>query len=137
MSRNARRPIIVVAEDDEAILELVTVRLELAGYHTIGARDGEHALERVHSTDPAGLVLDIGLPRIDGFGVLSLLRGRDGRACVPTLMLTARHAADDVNRAIELGAWDFLAKPFDTAKLIERVGRMLMRERQPERVCLV
>jgi two-component system OmpR family response regulator len=119
---------IVVADDDDAILELVTIRLELAGFHVSGARTGVEALKRVKSFAPHGLVLDIGLPTIDGFDVLSALKRLGGN--LPVLMLTARHSSSDIGRAMSLGARDFLAKPFDDKQLIERVSRLL--EDQPK-----
>jgi DNA-binding response OmpR family regulator len=135
MSRSPSRTKILIAEDDPIISELLTIRLELAGYHTAVVRDGEEVLDRVSSINPEGLILDIGLPRMDGFEILSLLKGAGGLATLPTLVLTARHAASDVQRAIKLGAWDYLAKPFDDRKLIERVARMLQRKDQLATAC--
>jgi DNA-binding response OmpR family regulator len=122
MSRE-RQQRIVIAEDDEGIRELLTIRLELAGYHTLPARNGVEALEIIQNMDPHGLVLDIGMPILDGFGVLEALRMRPKKLAI--LVLTARHAKEDVRRAIGLGASDYVAKPFDDAELLKRVARML------------
>lgn len=129
MLREARRPRILVAEDDAAILELVTVRLELAGYHVISARDGVAALERAVVGPFAAAVLDVNMPRLDGFGVLQAMRSEATLARVPVLMLTARNAPADVVRARESGADDYMAKPFDDQMLITRVARLVARGR--------
>lgn len=121
----ASRPRIVVAEDDEAVLELVRTRLEIAGYAVSYARNGHAALEVIRSVQPAALVLDLNMPGLDGFGVLTALRSQKTRALLPTLVLTARHAAEDVKRCLSLGAKDYLAKPFKDKDLLIRVGRLV------------
>ncbi len=133
MPRDARRPRVLVAEDDPAILELVTVRLELAGCHVVAARDGMEALERALEGPLAAAVLDVNMPRLDGFGVLHAMRSETTLARVPVLMLTARNAPADVMRAREGGADDYLAKPFDDKMLIARVGRLIARGRASPR----
>jgi two-component system OmpR family response regulator len=116
---------IVVAEDDEAILELLVTRLELAGYQTFVARDGFRALDAIYSTKPQGVVLDIGMPMMDGYDVLASLRANAKIKPVPVLVLTARNGVDDVKKAIALGAKDYLTKPFDDVRLLARVARLV------------
>ena len=125
-----RRPTLMVVEDEPAISELLCTRLEIAGYRVFAARDGLDALARVGDIRPAGIVLDINMPRLDGFGVLEGLRKRPSTAAIPTLVLTARNNTEDVRRAVSLGARDYLAKPFEDAKLLARVKRLL--HRRPE-----
>ncbi len=122
-------PRILVVEDDAAVLELVLTRLDLAGFQTFHARDGIDALNQVAKLRPAGMVLDVNMPRLDGFGVLQRLGERNLISSTPTLVLTARNNQDDVRRAIELGARDYLAKPFKDEQLIARVHRLLKRAR--------
>jgi DNA-binding response OmpR family regulator len=119
------KPLVVVAEDDEAIRSLITIQLDAAGFRTEGVCDGVEALEKIRNAMPAGVVLDIGMPKMDGFGVLEAMQVAGLTVFIPTLVLTARHAEGDVRRAIELGATDFLAKPFDGKMLQSRVRRML------------
>ena len=119
------RPRIVLAEDDEAVLELVRTRLEIAGYAVSYARNGHAALELIRSVQPAALVLDLNMPGLDGFGVLTALRNQKNRVPLPTLVLTARHAVEDVKRCLSLGAKDYLAKPFKDKDLLARVGRVV------------
>ena len=116
---------IFVAEDDRNLLELLTTRLSLAGYETVCGRDGWEALEGVHSTCPAAIVLDVNMPRLDGFGVLRHLGKSPRVAHIPVMMLTARNAPDDIRKALALGARDYLAKPFTDAQLLARLARLL------------
>ncbi|HEV2651838.1 MAG TPA: response regulator transcription factor [Rhizomicrobium sp.] len=119
------KPLIVVAEDDEAIRSLIMIQLDAAGFRTEGVCDGVEALEKIRNAMPAGVVLDIGMPKMDGFDVLEAMQVAGLSIFIPILVLTARHAEGDVRRAIELGATDFLAKPFDGKMLQTRVRRML------------
>ncbi len=123
---------IVVAEDDEAILELVVTRLELAGYQAFIARDGYRALEAIYTNNPHGVVLDVNMPGLDGLGVLRSLRANAKFRTTPVMMLTARKDSDDVLLAMSLGAKDYLTKPFEDAKLLARVARLTTR-RSPAR----
>jgi len=119
---SVRRRILVV-EDDHDVRELIRTRLESAGYEMHIARNGAEALGRIPVVKPHGMVLDINMPELDGFGVLEALKARG--ALFPVLVLTARHAADDVRRAVSLGAKDYLTKPFTEAQLQARVARLM------------
>lgn len=119
------RPLILVAEDDAGVRDVIRTRLEMAGYEIHTARTGVEALKRIHGLKPQGLILDINMPELDGFGVLAALRARPELKFPPTLMLTARHTPDDVHRAVGLGAKDYLTKPFSESQLLARVARLL------------
>jgi two-component system OmpR family response regulator len=125
---DANGPKILIVEDDPSVRDLLTTRLELAGYRTRCANDGADGLKLAASYRPDAMVLDINMPRLDGFGVLSALAKRPG-ASLPVLVLTARNAEDDVRRCLHLGAKDYLAKPFDERQLLARVSRLLRRPR--------
>lgn len=114
---------ILVADDDVAILELVSTRLTLAGYVVLTARNGVEALSRLNERRYDGMVLDLNMPEMDGFGVL-LCMADLGAAAPPTLVLTASHNAADVQKAVKLGARDYLSKPFEDRQLLMRVGRL-------------
>lgn len=129
MASSAARPRIVVAEDDPMVMELITTRLELAGFQTFSARNGSDALSRIAHVRPDGLVLDINMPVLDGFQVLANLKSGAANHRPPTLVLTARNRPEDVKRAIELGARDFIAKPFQDDQLIARVTRLVRKAR--------
>ena len=118
------QPKILVAEDDRAIRELLDIRLSLAGYRVATAKDGQEAIEHL-AGHPRALLLDLNMPRLDGFGVLEWM-GRYGlfKAC-PVMMLTCRNAREDVQRCLQLGAKDYLSKPFNDTILLARVSRLL------------
>jgi two-component system OmpR family response regulator len=120
------KPRIFVAEDDPATLELILIRLNVAGYVTAHARDGEEAVKGIVRTRPAALILDVNMPRVDGFGVMRALRDNPAISSkLPIMVLTARTSPEDVTRAIQLGARDFLSKPFNDTQLLDRVARLL------------
>lgn len=124
LASERRRPRVLIVEDDPMVLELVTTRLDLAGFQTFFARNGREGLSRIRDLRPDVLVLDINMPVMDGFEVLSHLMAVKA-FYPPTLVLTARNRPEDVKVAIGLGARDFLAKPFRDDQLIARVGRLL------------
>lgn len=116
---------IFIAEDDDAILELLRIRLKGAGYDTFYATDGLKAVSEIIKVGPDAIILDIGLPKLDGFGVLREIRNIPRFCKTPIVMLTARHATADVQRAIQAGAQDYLAKPFEVGELLVRLTRHL------------
>ncbi|MDQ7793549.1 MAG: response regulator transcription factor [bacterium] len=118
-------PLILVVDDQEAIVRLVTYNLEQAGYRTISAADGEEALAMVRSHRPDLVILDLMLPVVDGLEVCRRLR-RQGNA-LPIIMLTAKGAEVDRVVGLELGADDYLAKPFSPRELVARIGAVLRR----------
>lgn len=125
---------ILVVEDDEAILELICLRVELAGHHAIPVKSGLQAIHHIDHGAPDAMILDIGLPTADGFSVLRSMAGKGQH--IPTLMLTARKTAKDVCAAMDLGARDYLTKPFDTAIFLEKLDRLLSADSGPTLVML-
>jgi DNA-binding response OmpR family regulator len=121
-------PLILIADDDEDILSLVRVRLERAGYRVNAARNGEEALELARRERPSLAVLDVMMPRLDGFGVLKAFRADPELQSTPVLMLSARVHADDVGRGLDAGADDYLPKPFRADRLLDAVEQLLARE---------
>jgi DNA-binding response OmpR family regulator len=118
------RPTILVVEDDRRIAALVSKNLEAAGFACHEAYDGESALRKLEQLDPALLVLDIMLPGIDGLELTRIVRrDRD----VPILLLTARTTDTDKVLGLEIGADDYLTKPFSTRELVARVRALLRR----------
>lgn len=114
----------VVIEDDEAISALVGTYLEQAGFEVVRECTGEGGLEAVDRRRPRFVVLDLGLPDVDGFELCRQLRG-DGD--VPILILTARDEEADRVIGLELGADDYLTKPFSPRELVARVRAVLRR----------
>jgi len=124
-SRSVSR--LLIADDDELLLELLTTRLELAGYVTYAARDGLQALRCAHEVRPEAMVLDLNMPRADGFEVLQTMARSPRMAQIPVLVLTVRNRPEDVRTAIRLGAKDYLTKPFEDRQLLRRVARLMRR----------
>ncbi len=116
---------LLVVDDDRALREVLRRALTLSGYEVRLAEGGAEALSEVSSTAPDALVLDIGLPDIDGLDVCRLLRREGNR--VPVLMLTARDAVADRIDGLDAGADDYLVKPFDIDELKARLRALLRR----------
>lgn len=123
----ARR--VLVVDDDPNILELIVTRLEIAGFETRRARNGQEALQRLTEFRPEAMVLDINMPVLDGFAVLAHMQAHGLTGKTATMVLTARNNAEDVAKAVRLGARDYLSKPFKDEVLLQRVGRLLSRAR--------
>jgi len=121
---------ILVIEDEPRMLELLRKGLFERGLTVMTAADGETGLETASTVQLDSIVLDIGLPKLDGYGVIRALRSRGLMA--PVLILTARDAEDDIIRGLELGADDFLTKPFSFAELVARLHSITRRRRQEE-----
>jgi len=118
------KPAILIIEDDRRIAALVAKNLEAAGYACTHVDDGDAALAAYDRVHPALVVLDLGLP---GLGGLEITRRLRRESAVPILMLTARSSEADKVLGLELGADDYLTKPFGTSELVARVRALLRR----------
>lgn len=121
---------ILLVDDEQHIIDLAQMYLEQDGFEIISANDGEEALERIFNDNPDLVVLDLMLPKMDGWEVCKQVRMKSD---VPIVMLTARD--DDIDKIVglELGADDYLTKPFNPRELLARVRAILRRiERTPE-----
>jgi DNA-binding response OmpR family regulator len=119
------RPIVLVADDDEDILQLLTFRLERSGYEVIQARNGHEALRLVLDVVPSLAVLDVMMPGLDGLEVTRELRRNAATSTTPVILLTAKAQETDVAGGMAAGADDYVRKPFDARDLAERVDRLL------------
>jgi DNA-binding response OmpR family regulator len=124
MQRMTGRPRVLVVEDDADIAGVLRRSLDKDGYDVRVAGDGEVALEQAGLFEPDAVVLDLGLPKLDGVEVCRRLRG-DGD--VPILILTARDAVDSRVEGLDVGADDYLVKPFEREELLARLRAMLRR----------
>ena len=122
----------VVADDDLEIDALVAAALENYGIHCQIARHGGEALEMTRRLLPDALVLDINMPRLDGFQVLTALKSAPETRRIPVLLLTARRQEADILRGFGLGAEDYVVKPFNPIELVARLKR-LFASREPGR----
>ena len=118
---------ILIVEDEEAIVEVVSRTLRRHGYETASAADGDDALEKAFSLRPDLVILDLMLPKMDGWEVCRRLKADRQTASVPVLMLTARREERDVVEGLEIGADDYMKKPFSLAELAARVKALLRR----------
>jgi diguanylate cyclase (GGDEF)-like protein len=118
---------VLVADDDPDILTVVKINLELDGFEVDTAVDGEDALQRATSNPPNVIILDIMMPRMDGLTALHRLRSQASTASIPIILLTARGLPEDRVRGLELGADDYITKPFDITELAARVRAVLRR----------
>jgi DNA-binding response OmpR family regulator len=117
--------LVLVADDDEDILLLVTTRLRRDGFDIISARSGDEALALVRERRPALAVLDIGMPGLDGVQVLEQIRADDDLRAMVVVLLTAKAQESDVRRGFDAGADAYVKKPFSPADLSARVRELL------------
>lgn len=119
---------ILVVEDEEDISELVCYNLKKAGFTTETAFSGEEALRKLEKSDPELVLLDVMLPNINGFEVLRRIRAEEKFRKISVIMLTAKGSDVDVVKGLELGADDYIAKPFSPSVLIARIKSVLKRK---------
>jgi DNA-binding response OmpR family regulator len=119
------KPVVLAADDDEDILELVAFRLGRSGYTVLQARDGEEGwqIAQEHELDLA--VLDVGMPKMDGLELTRRLRAQEKTSKMPIILLTAWVQESDVERGFEAGANDYIRKPFSPMELVARVQAAL------------
>jgi two-component system, OmpR family, alkaline phosphatase synthesis response regulator PhoP len=118
---------VLVAEDDEGQAELVRRYLEREGHGVTVVQDGRAALDVLRRRRPDLLVLDVMMPRVDGLDVCRIVRSQQALAGLPVLMLTARSTEDDLLLGLDLGADDYMTKPFSPRELMARVRALLRR----------
>jgi len=122
---------ILAVDDEPRVLKLLKINLEPEGYRVLTASDGEEAIRTLESELPDLVILDLMLPQIDGYTVCRLIREF---SAVPIIMLTARSAQVDLIHGFEVGADDYLTKPFSVAELLMRVQAVLRRSKWPEEI---
>ncbi len=126
------KPKILVVDDEPDALEVIAFKLKEAGYIPLTAADGLRAVELVREERPALVVLDLMLPKLDGLEVCKILRRDPATASIPIIMLTARAAEMDRIVGLELGADDYVTKPFSPRELVLRIKKVLARTQQSD-----
>lgn len=122
----ASAPIIVLVEDDEFLRRLYQAKLSQEGFEVKAAEDGEKAVGLVRETLPAAVLLDVGLPKKDGFTVLAELKADPATRSIPVVMLTNSHTQADVTRAHDLGAAGYLIKAhFLPSEVVAKVKSLI------------
>jgi len=129
-SANGRLKKVLLVEDEDALRRVMKDLLEREGFTVFEAADGVIALYEIDRAGPDIVVLDLNLPRLDGYGVLSHLRSRPATANLPVIVLTAKGDEDSEVRVFEYGASDYLTKPFRPRALSARLHALLGRSRE-------
>lgn len=125
---------ILIVDDEEDIIELIKFNLINEGYSTLEAMSGEKAIAIANQKKPDLIILDLMLPGIDGFEVTKYLRKNEKTAYMPIVMLTAKGEESDIVTGLELGANDYISKPFSPKVLIARIRSILRRRAKDERI---
>ncbi len=125
---------ILAVDDDPMALKLVTVALSRAGYEVLTARDGEEALARIEGIQPDLVILDVMMPRMDGYEVCRRLRSKPSTAVIPVMMLTATGTLESKIAGFDAGSDDYMVKPFEPAELEAHVRALLRRRGVPSGV---
>jgi two-component system, OmpR family, alkaline phosphatase synthesis response regulator PhoP len=116
---------VLSVEDERDVLDLIRFHLTRAGYEVLTATSGREALESIRVRRPDLVLLDLMLPDIDGFAVCEILRREPAKATIPIVIVSAWNTNDSRNLGLELGALDYLTKPFSPKVLVERVRSLL------------
>ena len=116
---------ILVVDDEEHIVMILKDSLEFSGFHVVTAFNGEEALEMVAKDHPDLIVLDIGMPKLDGWEVCRRLKGNDATKQIPIIILTAYAQMSDKKKGAALGAERFVSKPCDLTYLVEEINALL------------
>ena len=119
---------ILVVDDEPRMIRFIRMNLDLEGFSVYEAYDGKDALRKLREVMPSLVILDVMMPKMDGFDTLEMMRELSS---VPVIMLTARSDEDDLVRGLELGADDYVTKPFSPRELVSRVRAVLRRTQPP------
>ncbi len=115
---------VLITEDEPNIVESLTFILQRAGYEVTSVADGEAAVRRLRSDPPDIMILDVMLPRLNGFEVLKLVKTDQILKSLPVIILTAKGQAHDRELAEQIGADAFITKPFSNRDIIDQIGRL-------------
>jgi len=127
VTKTRMMPKILVVDDEPDAVELIDFNLKAAGYDVVTAADGNEALKKARSSLPDLIVLDLMLPEVDGLEVCKILRRDPATAAIPIIMVTAKAGEIDRVLGLELGADDYITKPFSPRELVLRVKNLLKR----------
>jgi len=116
---------LLLVDDESDLVQLVCLRLNTAGYEVAVAYDGQEALDRVKQSRPDLIILDLMLPKMDGYKVCRLLKFDERYQKIPVLIFTARAQAEDIKLAMDCGADAYLTKPFEARVLLAKIKELL------------
>jgi DNA-binding response OmpR family regulator len=121
---------VLVIDDDPVILELLRVNFEIEGFDVVCASDGEEGLRLAQSEQPDIVISDIMMPRRDGLQLLNDLKAGPTTADLPVILLSAKAQKSEVQQGLDMGADDYITKPFDPLELIDRLNAVMTRPRR-------
>ncbi len=124
-----QKPLILVVDDDPALVRLVSLNLELDGYQVLSAASGSAAIDLIQKEQPSLVLLDVMMPGMDGFQTCQRIRDFSG---VPIIMITAKGGVEDVVHGLDIGADDYITKPFSITEMLARVKAVLQRAKFPQ-----
>jgi DNA-binding response OmpR family regulator len=116
---------ILVVDDDPVILQLLEVAFEMDGFAVLTAADGEEGVRRARDDRPDAIVSDVMMPKLSGLDLVKALKADPDTASIPIVLLTAKAQQADVAAGLEIGADEYVTKPFEPLDLVERVNRLL------------
>jgi len=116
---------ILIIEDDRDIVNLVKLTLELEGFEVFAAFDGQEGWERIESQRPDSILLDLRLPKLDGFQVLKRLKSNQATSRIPIVILTATAQKKSIARGLAAGADAYITKPFEPLELVQKICQVL------------
>jgi len=116
---------IAVIDDEGCIARLLCIELKTEGYDVVTAGDGEAGLKLIQEEKPDLVLLDLMMPKMNGFEVLEVLRANVETRDVSVVLLTAKNSVHDIQKALELGIEDYIVKPFHAELLVKRIGRLV------------
>ena len=116
---------ILIVDDEVQLVEMVKMRLEAAGYEVISAYDGQEGFDKAKRDKPDLIILDLMLPKMDGYKVCGLLKNDARYSKIPIIMFTARVQEEDVRLGKDLGAEEYVTKPFDPKVLLSKIKELL------------
>ncbi len=119
---------ILVVDDEPDVLALLTLMIKSQGYNVITASDGQEALEKARKEAPNLILLDVMLPKMDGYKVARMLKFDENFSHIPIILLTAKIQEKDKQTGLEMGANDYMTKPFDTALLLAKIKETLAKK---------
>jgi CheY-like chemotaxis protein len=123
---------ILIADDDPTIIMLLQVNLEMEGYDVVTAFDGQDAVEKAQAQHPDLIILDVMMPRMDGWSAREVLARTPELAGTPVIFLSARAQQADVRRGYEAGVVEYVTKPFDPTALLDIIAQVLDGSYQPQ-----
>lgn len=116
---------ILIVEDDSNLCELVSIRLREYGFNVVAVPDGLQMFDKLRTLKPALIILDVMLPKIDGYKLCGLLKKYDPYKEIPVIIFTARSGAEAVKMTEEMGGDAYIAKPFDAKVLVNKINELL------------